>query len=177
MEVKLIGNEGLKYYNDNNYREYLKNKKISINIYSCDIIKNVNIFTNIYKLCLLRCEGIKDVSLLGNLHSLSLIECVNIVDVSALGNVHTLNLSGCKKIKDISALKNVHELNICGCRRIKNIEKSNIEILAINNIIEGIHLLKNIKELSVLKIYKNKGELKKLQKHNKNKNIKLYVYP
>jgi hypothetical protein len=174
MEVTLTEEEGLKYYNDDNYRENLKNKKIILFFHSYNIIKNANIFANIHKLGLLRCVEIKDVSLLGNLHSLSLIHCINLVDVSTLGNIHTLNLSGYKKIKDISALKNVYSLNISGCRRIKNIEKSNIEILGINDIIEGIHLLKNIKELHLFENYKNKGELKKLKKHNKN--IKLYIF-
>jgi hypothetical protein len=138
MEEILTKEEGLKYYNydDNNYREDLKDEKILISDPYSNIMINENLFRNIYELSFFHCDGIKDVSLLGNLHTLTLAYCVNIVDVSALGNVHTLDLSGCKKIKDISALKNVHELNISSCRRIKNIGKLNIEKLTLTNIIE-----------------------------------------
>jgi hypothetical protein len=80
----------------------------------------------------------------------------------------------CTKFKLLSinkrykCINNIHTLNLTYCNKIKNIfDLIKVEELEITNIKDEIHLLKNIKKLTINKEIKNKGEMKKLIKNNK----------
>lgn len=117
----------LKYYIKKRFRNSVNsfvsenNLLLSLRLFDCDDVTDVNVLKNAHLLCLSCCRNITDVSLLGHVYDLDLSCCTNITDVSMLGNVHTLNLSECYII-DVDALGNVYDLDLNSCRDVSDVD-------------------------------------------------------
>jgi len=141
-----------------------------LKLINCKIIKNINTLGSLHDLSLIGCAELEDVRAFGNIHTLNLTGCKNIKDVSALKNIYSLNLSECTSVKDVSALKNVHILNLSACDKINDISQltnvhtlilnysynikdvgnlRKLKIFEISSFVNGIHLLKQLKELII----------------------------
>ena len=125
--LKLNKAYSLKYYDDEAFRTLVHSrvenpsKLLSLNLFDCNNITDVNALCGVHALDLFNCQNITDVSALGNIHTLTLSRCHKITDVSALGGVHNLDLSLCYGITDVKALGGVHTLDLSYCRNITDV--------------------------------------------------------
>mgnify|MGYP003383837623 CR=1 FL=1 len=112
---------------------------------------------------------IKNVNMLGSVYELKLYECVNIKDLSPLNSITVLKLHTCDKIKDVGYLRKLQKLTIS---------------LSMTKFINGIHLLKELKQLHIMDLNderwkginkKMTNEIKKLKEINPNVIIK-FIY-
>ena len=122
-ELNLTKNQAVQYCCNAEYRNIinLKNKQVGLNVSNYTNIKNINTLELV--------------------HELILSYLTKLTNISSLKSIYKLKLSNCEKIKDISMLNSLRILDLGRCRKIQDI---------CDNQAEGIHLLKNLKELNII---------------------------
>ena len=133
-ELNLTKNQAVQYCCNAEYRNIinLKNKQVGLNVSNYTNIKNINTLELVHELILSYLTKLTNISSLKSIYKLKLSNCEKIKDISMLNSLRILDLGRCRKIQDIGNLRKLEILTIC------------------DNQAEGIHLLKNLKELNII---------------------------
>jgi len=139
--ITLSRGQSDKYYCDEDYRNDFHSRYDNIKVDLSDYRDATDLYSlkKAYKLRIYNNNKIINVSALEMVHNLLLIHCKNIKNISKLTNVQILDISHCTKIKDIGNLRQLQELTI-------------------THEIEGIHLLKELKKLTLDMKYSKKWQ-------------------
>ena len=113
-----------------------------------EVIRNINIFSNLEKLIINKYYLRIDLKLLQHIPDLTLNNCSNLENFEYLGKQHTLSLAG-SNISNIQNLENVRDLNLSNCSDIIDftylgkqykLNLSDTKIKDINNLVNVAHL-------------------------------------
>lgn len=185
IELNVLTKEdSLKYYEDKLFRNEINsiNKNISLDLSGCDNIFDTEKIKSAHTLNISGCENIKNISNLNYVCDLNLETHTEIVsgicntkqyhNLRFLSKIGFLNDSiTCRKEKVIhfNNFNSMRKLNLSGCKKVKDIGYlRKLEELTITTEIRDIHLLINLKKLSINKDCNNimKRRINKLKKIN-----------
>jgi hypothetical protein len=148
----------LKYYNDDNYRNYIKNKintieRMSLNYIKNDNIIDINRLNNVHALYLSKCSNITECYCINT----SIIDCsftsIEDLNMFSWNILHTLDLTGCdlSNHEDLSCLNGINNINLCktNISNISSLSSSCIKNLNLsyNRLIKDFSNLGNIKNV------------------------------